>query len=102
MRPLLISKKGKYMNTEARERVEELMKTDPNALTGADIEFLRARSSYLTEEQKAVLDRLPKQQEETEKIADEDEAKVNTQASAATVTGAEVEADKSAKRSKVK
>jgi benzoyl-CoA reductase/2-hydroxyglutaryl-CoA dehydratase subunit BcrC/BadD/HgdB len=77
------------MNKEARERLDDLLKTDPNALTGADIEFLQARSEYLTDEQKAALDKLPKQQEEANKT----DGEVNTSASAAEVTGAEVEAD---------
>ncbi len=80
------------MNTEARTRLDELLKTDPNALTGADIEFLKARSSYLTEEQRAVLDKLPKQLEEANEARNQEDAEaVNTSASAAEVTGAEVE-----------
>ncbi len=43
------------MNTEARTRLEELLATEPSSLTAPDIEFLRARSSYLSEEQKRML-----------------------------------------------
>ena len=80
------------MNNEAQERLNELLKKDPNSLTGAEIEFLNARRSYLTDEQKAVLDKLPQQQEEANETRNEDEAtEVNTSASAAEVTGADVE-----------
>lgn len=77
------------VNSETQERLDDLLKTDPNALTASDMEFLQARSSYLTEEQKAALKALPKQQAEANKAeANQD---VNTSASAAKVTGAEVE-----------
>lgn len=87
------------MDNEAKMRLEELLKTEPNSLTGADIEFLKARSSYLTDEQKAVLDKLPKQLEVANEVKNEaknkdDVTQVNTSASAAKVTGADVEADK--------
>jgi hypothetical protein len=45
------------MNPEARSRFEELLKTEPNSLTESDLDFLRARSSYLSEEQTKMLDK---------------------------------------------
>ncbi|HEX8196347.1 MAG TPA: hypothetical protein VF571_09180 [Pyrinomonadaceae bacterium] len=95
------------MNKEAQDRFNELLKMDPNALTGADIEFLKARRDYLTEEQKAVLDKLPEQLEETNETRNEDgETEVNTVDSAAEVTGAytadeeDAEPKKTSKKSK--
>jgi hypothetical protein len=43
------------LNSEAREKLELLLSTEPNSLTQADIEFLRARSSYLSDAQKDML-----------------------------------------------
>lgn len=76
------------MNSEAKDRLNQLLKTDPNALTGADIEFLKARNSYLTDEQKEVLDNLPDQLEAANKVKNDDADKVNTAQSAADVTDA--------------
>lgn len=77
------------MNKEALDRFNELLKIDPNALTSADIEFLKARRDYLTEEQKAVLDKLPEQLEEANENRNADgETEVNTAESAAEVSGA--------------
>ena len=43
------------LNTEAREKLEELLNTEPNSLTEPDIEFLQARSSYLNDAQREML-----------------------------------------------
>lgn len=85
------------MNKDAKERLDELLKTDPNALTGSDIEFLKARSDYLTDEQKTVLNKLPEQLEEANKSKDaEDKTEVNTAAFAAEVTDAFTEDEEDA------
>ncbi len=64
------------MNTEARSRLEELLRTEPNSLTQPDIEFLRARSSYLSEEQREMLKQFDTaKKEEAKEDADEDKAK---------------------------
>ena len=64
------------LNKEASERLEELLKTEPNSLTQPDIEFLRARSSYLNDEQQKMLkqfDTAKKEEAKTE--AEETKAK---------------------------
>lgn len=42
-------------NREEREKLETLLKTEPTALTQADIDYLKARSEYLSDEQKEML-----------------------------------------------
>jgi hypothetical protein len=65
------------MNPEARARLEELLATEPNSLTEPDIEFLRARSSYLSEEQKEMLKRFDTAKKEEAK---EDAAEAKAEA----------------------
>jgi hypothetical protein len=43
------------LNPEAREELDRLLQTEPNSLTEADTAFLRARSSYLNDEQRNML-----------------------------------------------
>lgn len=77
------------MNKEAQDQFNELLKLDPNSLTAENIKFLNARRDYLTDEQKAVLDKLPQQLEEANENRNADgETEVNTAESAAEVTGA--------------
>lgn len=40
------------MNQEAREHLDSILALEPEALTEAQTEFLKARRDYLTEEQK--------------------------------------------------
>jgi hypothetical protein len=64
------------LNTEARERLEELLATEPSSLTEPDIEFLRARSSYLSEEQREMLKKFDTaKKEEAKDESDETKAK---------------------------
>lgn len=41
------------MDQESQNRLAEIVATEPAAITEADAEFLRARSAYLNEEQRA-------------------------------------------------
>lgn len=69
------------MNPEARTRLEELLATEPNSLTAPDIEFLRARSSYLSEEQREMLKKFDTAQKaEVKDESDEAKAKAKTKA----------------------
>lgn len=64
------------MNTEARKRLDELLATEPSSLTPPDIEFLRARSSYLSEEQREMLKKFDTAQKaEAKEESDEAKAK---------------------------
>ncbi len=45
------------LNIEASNKLETLLKTEPTSLTEPDIEFLKARSSYLSDEQREMLKR---------------------------------------------
>jgi len=42
------------MNIEAQQELDRILGLDPNELTEYEVGFLRARRSYLSEEQKAV------------------------------------------------
>ena len=42
------------MDTQSQERLAAIIATGPDAITAADAEFLRARRSYLNEEQRAI------------------------------------------------
>lgn len=53
------------MDAQSKETLDAILATEPAALTDADKAFLRARRSYLSEEQKAVYaDVLAEQPEE--------------------------------------
>jgi hypothetical protein len=51
------------MNPEAQEIFDRLVKLDPTALTDEDKEFLRARRSYLTSDQRRIFASLFKVEE---------------------------------------
>lgn len=64
----------KDLNREASDKLETLLHTSPSSLTEADIEFLRARSSYLSEGQKDMLKQFDTARKEEAK-ADAEDAK---------------------------
>lgn len=64
------------LNREAREKLETLLKTEPSSLTQADIDFLKARADYLSDDQKKMLKEFDTaKKEEVKEEADEAKAK---------------------------
>ncbi len=63
------------MDQQSEQRLAEITSKEPASLTGADIEFLRARRSYLNEEQlavfKGVLGDEPKASEASDESSEE-------------------------------
>ncbi len=68
------------LNTEAREKLELLLNTEPSSLTAPDIEFLQARSSYLNDAQRDMLKQFDVAKKEEVK-AEADEAKAESEKS---------------------
>jgi hypothetical protein len=65
------------MDQESRKMLDEILAQEPAALTDADKAFLRARSSYLNEEQRSVYAEVLAEGQEsasTEQTSEESEA----------------------------
>lgn len=67
------------MDQLSQEKLAQITSKEPAALTESEIEFLRARSSYLNEEQRAVFKEVlgdePKASEPSEEVSTEDKPK---------------------------